>query len=74
MLDVHPKEWRDKWFTMIPGSRLCEPAELKGSYVYLASDASSYMTGEFREIPGQSPELMVIAGANLVIDGGYTLP
>jgi hypothetical protein len=30
MLAVHPKEWRDKWFGMIPASRLCATYELKG--------------------------------------------
>ena len=30
VLSVHPQEWRDKWFTMIPGGRLCDPSELKG--------------------------------------------
>lgn len=57
MLDVHPKEWRDRWFEMIPGKRLCDPYELKGLYVYLASDASSYTTGE---------ELFVSGGYTLI--------
>lgn len=30
MLSVHPEEWRNKWFGMIPAQRLCDPYELKG--------------------------------------------
>ncbi|PWY88299.1 oxidoreductase [Aspergillus heteromorphus CBS 117.55] len=57
ILDIHPQEWREKWYSMIPARRMADAYELKGAYVFCASDASSYMTG-----------------ADIVIDGGYTLP
>ncbi|KAF5009445.1 hypothetical protein FDECE_4328 [Fusarium decemcellulare] len=41
------EEWQKKWPELIPGTRFCQAAELKGPYVYLASEASSYMTGVY---------------------------
>ncbi|KAI9668999.1 MAG: L-xylulose reductase [Caeruleum heppii] len=39
------KETRDTWLDKIPMGREGEAHELKGAYLYLASDASSYTTG-----------------------------
>jgi len=33
------------WESLTPMGRLGEPEELQGAVIYLASDASSYMTG-----------------------------
>ena len=43
--DFIPAETRKLWHSMIPLGRDGEPKELKGVYVYLASDASTYTTG-----------------------------
>ncbi len=46
MVASFPKDWLAKWLSINPAQRNCSPYELKGSYVFLASDASSYITGE----------------------------
>jgi sorbose reductase len=43
--DFVPKETKDIWKDKIPMGREGEAHELKGAYLYLASDASSYTTG-----------------------------
>lgn len=52
-----PQETKDIWMDKIPMGREGEAHELKGAYLYLASDAASYTTG-----------------ADIVVDGGYSLP
>lgn len=43
--DFVPKETKDIWRDKIPMGREGEVSELKGAYLYLASDAASYTTG-----------------------------
>lgn len=50
-LDCHPI-----WLERIPMGRFADPYELAGTIIYLASEASSYVTG-----------------AEILVDGGYTL-
>ena len=40
-----PKEVKDRWHELTPFGREADPRELKGVYLYLASDASTYTTG-----------------------------
>jgi NAD(P)-dependent dehydrogenase (short-subunit alcohol dehydrogenase family) len=40
-----PQEWKDVWFSMGATRRMCEPEELQGAALYLASNASTYTTG-----------------------------
>jgi len=43
--DFVPKDIQELWHSMIPMGRDGKATELKGAYVYLASDASTYTTG-----------------------------
>ncbi|KAJ5595442.1 uncharacterized protein N7459_001650 [Penicillium hispanicum] len=52
MLTQQPVEFMEKWMSLIPGGRICDPAELKSAYVFLASDSCCYMTGSNLVIDG----------------------
>jgi sorbose reductase len=43
--DFVPKDIQAQWYDFTPMKRDGDPRELKGAYLYLASDASTYATG-----------------------------
>ncbi|KAJ9137579.1 Short chain dehydrogenase [Pleurostoma richardsiae] len=47
-----PFEMKEQWFSLTPLMRDADPRELKGIYLYLASDASSYTTGADFSVDG----------------------
>lgn len=50
--DFVPQDTQNLWLSMIPMGRNGQAKELKAAYVYLCSDASSYMTGNDLLIDG----------------------
>jgi NAD(P)-dependent dehydrogenase (short-subunit alcohol dehydrogenase family) len=48
----HSQKFRDNFARLSPLGRLCAPDELRGPFVFLASDASSYMTGSTLVVDG----------------------
>lgn len=40
-----PSEWKEEWLSLTPMRREGDTRELKGIFLYLASDASTFTTG-----------------------------
>jgi NAD(P)-dependent dehydrogenase (short-subunit alcohol dehydrogenase family) len=45
LLEKEGKDLVGSWVNNIPMGRMADPSELQGTIVWMASDASSYLTG-----------------------------
>lgn len=52
VFNAHPQKFQDNFARLSPLGRMCRPEELRGPFVFLASDASSYMTGATLVVDG----------------------
>ncbi|TSA87417.1 SDR family oxidoreductase [Deinococcus detaillensis] len=52
ILGLETPEWRETWLKETPMGRLAEPREIAPAVVYLASDASSFVTGHTLVVDG----------------------
>ena len=52
MAPVHKPEFQQHWIEDVPQKRAAEPAEIAPTVVFLASDASSFMTGSVLVVVG----------------------
>ena len=48
----HPEQFLANWSKLSPMGRMCDKGELIGPFTFLASDASSYMTGALLVVDG----------------------
>lgn len=48
----HPSDFTERFAALSPMGRMCDVRELRGPFVFLASDASSYMTGSTLVVDG----------------------
>jgi NAD(P)-dependent dehydrogenase (short-subunit alcohol dehydrogenase family) len=52
ILNKHAQSFQDKFAKLSPLGRMCELKEIRGPFVFLASNASSYMTGSTLVVDG----------------------
>lgn len=72
--DFVDKKTQELWHSMIPMGRDAKAKELKGAYVLLASDASSYITGTDIIIEYVLLDLEVLGTYTNIIAAVDTLP